>query len=226
MSEIVRLENVSKLYAQGDNLVRALDGVSLSIREGDFIAITGPSGSGKSTLLNVIGLTARATGGEIYIGGKPVSRLKEKEEEQLRRSVGKVFQQFFLLGDFSALENVALALAVFDYDKKKRNSIAQRCLEQLGLGDRLHHKPAALSGGEQQRVAIARAISIEPLIIVADEPTGNLDTKNGEEVLDIFFETNKGGQTILFVTHNEKIASMIPKRVEMQDGRVIKHNLE
>jgi putative ABC transport system ATP-binding protein len=218
---MITIDNITKTYRQGSSTIRALDGLSLEIDRGEILAIIGPSGSGKSTLMNMIGLLDRPTSGDISIGGRSVGNLREADKEALRRtSIGFVFQQFLLIPTMSALRNVMLPM----YFAGKRDGVgeAERILRRVGLGDRLHHLPSRMSGGEIQRVAIARALANNPEIVLADEPTGNLDSKTADEVAALLREINRAGTTVLIVTHNIELASKLPRMVTMRDGRMVK----
>jgi putative ABC transport system ATP-binding protein len=218
---MVTIDNVTKTYRQGSETIHALDGLSLEIERGEILAIIGPSGSGKSTLMNLIGLLDRPTAGGISINGRPIGKLREAEKVALRRtSIGFVFQQFLLVPTMSALRNVMLPM----YFAGKRNGVeeATRLMNRVGLGNRLHHLPSQMSGGEIQRVAIARALANNPEIVLADEPTGNLDSKTAEEVVALLREINDSGTTVLIVTHNLELASKLPRMVTMRDGRMVK----
>jgi len=219
---MITIDNVTKTYRQGSETIHALDGLSLEIERGEILAIIGPSGSGKSTLMNLIGLLDRPTTGGISINGRPVGKLREAEKEALRRtSIGFVFQQFLLVPTMSALRNVMLPM----YFAGKRDGVgeATRLLARVGLGSILHHLPSQMSGGEIQRVAIARALANNPEIVLADEPTGNLDSRTAEEVVALLREINKSGTTVLIVTHNIELASKLPRMVAMRDGRMVKN---
>jgi putative ABC transport system ATP-binding protein len=219
---MITIDNVTKTYRQGSETIHALDGLSLEIERGEILAIIGPSGSGKSTLMNLIGLLDRPTTGGISINGRPVGKLREAEKEALRRtSIGFVFQQFLLVPTMSALRNVMLPM----YFAGKRDGVgeATRLLARVGLGSRLHHLPSQMSGGEIQRVAIARALANNPEIVLADEPTGNLDSRTAEEVVALLREINESGTTVLIVTHNIELASKLPRMVAMRDGRMVKN---
>ncbi len=221
---LIELKNLTKTYRMGDIDVHALRGVDMKVKAGEFLAITGASGSGKSTLLNIFGCLDLPTGGEYVLGGTRVNGLGKSELADIRNEkIGFVFQGFNLLARTSALENVELPLL---YDRAGRiKDPAGKALEVLtrvGLADRLHHEPNKLSGGEQQRVAIARALINEPSILLADEPTGNLDTVTSMEVIGIFRELNKQGMTIILVTHEPDIARQARRAIELRDGRIIK----
>jgi putative ABC transport system ATP-binding protein len=219
--EIIKISEVTKVYSVGESVVRALDGVSLSIREADFLAIMGPSGSGKSTLMNILGCLDVADTGQYLLRGVEVSEMDEDELSEIRnREIGFVFQMFNLLPRMSVLRNVELPLAYAGTSRRKRRAAAREALEEVGLGPRTHHKPVELSGGERQRVAIARALVNRPSIILADEPTGNLDSKTGEEIMDVIINLNKQGRTIIIVTHDEYVASHASSIIRLKDGRV------
>jgi len=222
VAEIIKVENVKKIYRMGDNEVRALDGVSLVVEEGEFLIVMGPSGSGKTTLLHLMGCLDKPTEGEIYIASTPVSKLNDSQLAKIRnKMVGFVFQQFNLLPRLTALENVELPMIYAGVPKSARQKKAKELLELVGLGDRLHHRPTQLSGGQMQRVAIARALANDPMVLLADEPTGNLDSKSGEEILKIFSELNERGQTIIIVTHDPEVAKHAGRIVRMRDGKIV-----
>ncbi len=222
MAEIIKVENVKKIYRMGDNEVRALDGVSLVVEEGEFLIVMGPSGSGKTTLLHLMGCLDKPTEGEIYIASTPVSKLNDSQLAKIRnKMVGFVFQQFNLLPRLTALENVELPMIYAGVPKSARRKKAKELLELVGLGDRLHHRPTQLSGGQMQKVAIARALANDPMVLLADEPTGNLDSKSGEEILKIFSELNERGQTIIIVTHDPEVAKHAGRIVRMRDGKIV-----
>jgi len=222
VAEIIKVENVKKIYRMGDNEVRALDGVSLVVEEGEFLIVMGPSGSGKTTLLHLMGCLDKPTEGEIYIASTPVSKLNDSQLAKIRnKMVGFVFQQFNLLPRLTALENVELPMIYAGVPKSARRKKAKELLELVGLGDRLHHRPTQLSGGQMQRVAIARALANDPMVLLADEPTGNLDSKSGEEILKIFSELNERGQTIIIVTHDPEVAKHADRIVRMRDGKIV-----
>ena len=220
--EIVRLEGVTKVYRMGKVEVQALRGVNLSVKRGEFIAILGPSGSGKSTLLNMIGCLDKPTSGKVFINGKDTSRLNENELAALRREkIGFVFQQFNLIHTLNALENVALPMLFAGIRRAERMKRARELLEKVGLSHRINHKPMELSGGEQQRVAIARALANNPEIIVADEPTGNVDTDAGNAIMEIFEQLNEERRTIILVTHDFDIAAHAHRKLRMKDGTLL-----
>ena len=220
--EIVRLEGVTKVYRMGKVEVQALRGVNLSVKRGEFIAILGPSGSGKSTLLNMIGCLDKPTSGKVFIDGKDTSRLNENELAALRREkIGFVFQQFNLIHTLNALENVALPMLFAGIRRAERMKRARELLEKVGLSHRIYHKPMELSGGEQQRVAIARALANNPEIIVADEPTGNVDTDAGNAIMEIFEQLNEERRTIILVTHDFDIAAHAHRKLRMRDGTLL-----
>jgi len=223
---IVKLDRVSKIYGSGNTEVRALDDVSLTIERGEYCAIVGPSGSGKSTAMNAIGCLDRPTIGRYELDGIDVSKIPETDLAKIRnQKLGFVFQQFHLLAPLSALENVMLPTVYGDVPKQERIDRATVALERVGLGNRLHNKPNQLSGGQQQRVAIARAIVNRPTLILADEPTGALDTHTTQEVMDIFAELNAAGITIVTVTHELEVARLSRRIVVFRDGRIIDENV-
>jgi putative ABC transport system ATP-binding protein len=219
VAEIIRLIDVSKVYGSGDATVNAVDGVTLSVREGDFLAVMGPSGSGKSTLMHILGCLDVPTSGEYRFAGEDVSRMNERELASIRnRRIGFVFQQFHLLSSMSAWRNVELPLLY--RSARDRKQMAMNALAQVGLTSRVQHRPNQLSGGQQQRVAIARALVTDPTMILADEPTGNLDSKASREVLDILRGLNASGHTIILITHDPNVAGVAERVVEMADGRL------
>ena len=217
---LIELNAVHKLYAMGDQEVRALDGVDLRVQENEFVAIMGPSGSGKSTLMHILGLLDAPTSGSYRLDGEEVSGLDDLDLAQLRnRSLGFVFQSFNLLPSFNAVENVELPMIYGGV--RDRRSKARDALARVGLADRMTHKPTELSGGQQQRVAIARAIAGAPRLLMADEPTGNISTRQGEEIMQIFQELNDQGISVLVVTHEPQIAQHARRLVQVQDGRLV-----
>lgn len=218
---IIYLRDVHRYYVVGDIVVKALDGVSLKIYKGDFTAIMGPSGSGKSTMMNLIGCLDTPTSGGILIDGEDTRGLKESDLAYIRnKKIGFVFQQFNLLGKLNALDNVMTPLIYSgDVSYRERRERAEHALERVGLADRMRHLPNELSGGQKQRVAIARAIVTQPSIILADEPTGALDTKTGEQIMDLFRELNGEGNTVVIVTHNGEIGNACPSQIRLRDGK-------
>ena len=219
---IIELKNVAKYYEMGATLVKAVDGIDIEIKEGDFVAIMGPSGSGKSTSMNLIGSLDLATQGDIYLGEENIEELEESELAQIRgKKIGFIFQQFNLIPNLTAKENVMLPMLFQEIDEEDREERAEKLLEVIELGGRINHYPNQLSGGEQQRVAIARALANKPDIILADEPTGNLDTKTGDEVMDFLTDLNKKGRTIIVVTHDPDLAKAYARTIyRLVDGKV------
>jgi putative ABC transport system ATP-binding protein len=219
---MIHTENLTKVYRMGDAEVYALHDVNLDIQEGEFIAIIGPSGSGKSTLLNIIGCLDTPTSGAVFIDGVDTASLNENELAEIRREkIGFVFQQFNLVHTLNALENVALPMFFSGVKRETRLRRAEELLANVGLGDRIYHKPAELSGGQQQRVAIARALSNDPEVVIGDEPTGNVDTETGNTIMDILEGLNKEGRTVIVVTHDAEIAARAGGTKRMRDGRVL-----
>ncbi len=220
---MLKLLNVSKHYQLGNNLIKALNNVSVEVKEGEFVSIMGPSGSGKSTFLQVASILAEPTSGQIFLKEKEVSLYNEIERAKLRnKEIGFIFQSFNLLARTSAIDNVALPLVYSGVKHSEQVSRAKEILEKVGLGDRLDNTPAQLSGGQQQRVAIARALINDPSIIFADEPTGNLDSKSGDEIMNILLKLHKEGKTIVMVTHEEDIARFAKRQIIFRDGQIIK----
>ncbi len=221
MIAAIELAGVSRLYFVGDTTVKALDDLSLAIEEHSFTAITGPSGSGKSTLMALIGCLDVPTSGKIYIDGEDTSGMSEEELAYIRnRKIGFVFQHFSLLPRLNALDNTALPLLYAGAGQKERRERAAAMLERVGLKDRMRHRPSELSGGQKQRVAIARALINNPSILLADEPTGALDSATGHEVMELFHSLNEDGHTIVFVTHDQHLASECSRIIPIRDGRV------
>ena len=215
------MTDITKVYTVGGEEVRALDGASLTIYEGEFVSIIGPSGSGKSTLMNIIGCLDVADSGEYILDGQSIEQYSEDELARIRnRKIGFIFQNFNLLSRMSAQANVELPLIYQRSHLNERREQASRALERVGLAGRANHKPTELSGGQQQRVAIARALATNPAILLADEPTGNLDSKTGEDIMALFHELHRAGDTIVLITHNEEIAKQSQRRIHIMDGRV------
>ena len=219
--KLIELQDVYKIYTQGDEEIRALNGVSITINRGEFVAIVGCSGSGKSTLMNMLGCLDLPTQGKYILDGIDVLELKDKELSKIRnKQIGFIFQGFNLVSGLSAFENVELPLIYRKLPKNKRKEIAMSALEKVSLSNRVSHRPSQMSGGQQQRVAIARAIAAEPPIILADEPTGNLDKLSGGEVMRILLSLNDSGKTIILITHDENIASQAQRIIRITDGAV------
>lgn len=222
MSHIVSLRDVRRDYALGAERVHALQGVSLDIERGDYVAIVGPSGCGKSTLLNLIGVIDQPTSGTVTAADKRVEAMSDREATSFRlRNVGFVFQRFYLMPVLSALENVMLPMAEAKVPAKERKERATELLAYVGLSSRERHRPSELSGGEQQRVAIARALANRPALLLADEPTGELDARTGAEIITLFKRLNSDGTTIVVVTHDEDLANAARHKVHMRDGRIV-----
>lgn len=219
---MIRTEHLTKIYRMGDAEVYALHDVNLEITDGEFVAIIGPSGSGKSTLLNMIGCLDKPTSGSVFIDTIDTATLSENQLAEIRREkIGFVFQQFNLVHTLNALENVALPLFFSGVKREIRFKRAEAMLKNVGLEERTHHKPSELSGGQQQRVAIARALANDPEIIIADEPTGNVDSETGKAIMAILTGLNKEGRTIIVVTHDPEIAACADRRKRMRDGRLL-----
>lgn len=218
-NKVIEMCNIERHYHMGDVTVKALKGVSIDVYEGDLLAIMGPSGSGKSTMMNLIGCLDTPTKGDVFLDGIDVSTMNEASLAAIRnKKIGFVFQQFNLLNKISILENVMTPLLYGGVPFKERKSRSLAALERVGLGDRIHHKPTELSGGQKQRVAIARALVTEPSIILADEPTGALDTKTGESILALFKEINNEGKTIVMVTHDPEVGEFCERLIHLRDG--------
>lgn len=225
---LIEIENVYKIYAEGmESEVRALDGVSLNIDNGEYVAIVGPSGSGKSTLMNMLGLLDVPTYGRYLLKGELVSELSDRQLARVRNlEIGFIFQGFNLLSSLTALENVELPLIYQGVKSSKRLDMAEEALHRVGLEDRMHHKPSEMSGGQQQRVAIARAIATKPSIIMADEPTGNLDSRTGAHVIEILRGLHSEGTTVILITHDDGIARVAARRVRVSDGKIAEDTVE
>ena len=218
---VIRIRDLARHYVMGSETVQALRGVSLDIDRNEYVAIMGPSGSGKSTMMNVLGCLDTPTGGEYWLNGQEVSRLSDDELARVRnREIGFVFQTFNLLPRASALHNVELPLVYAGLSARERRARAEHALDQVGLGNRMHHRPNELSGGQRQRVAIARALVNGPSILLADEPTGNLDSTTSEEIMEVFAGLHAAGQTVIMVTHEPDIAAHARRVVVLRDGRV------
>ncbi len=219
---MIELRGIKKIYYMGKIKVEALKGISFTIENGEFVSIMGPSGSGKSTLMHILGCLDQPTEGIYLLKGKDVSKLSDNRLATIRnREIGFVFQQFNLLPRISILHNVEIPMIYARIDKKKRYRVAREMLEKVGLGNRIHHRPTEISGGQRQRVAIARALVNTPSIILADEPTGNLDTKTGEEIMHIFKQLNNEGHTIVIVTHEPEIARWANRIIHIRDGLIL-----
>lgn len=222
MSALVEIQDISKIYNPGENEVRALDHISLTIQKGEFVAIIGQSGSGKSTLMNMIGCLDVPTEGTYILNGQNVSKLSDNELSDIRnQEIGFIFQGFNLIANLTAIENVELPLIYRGVPKAKRRELSVAALKKVGLAHRMNHKPGQMSGGQQQRVAIARAIAAEPPVILADEPTGNLDSASTKEIIAILEQLHDSGRTVVIITHDDEIAEQAARRVRIKDGRVV-----
>jgi len=223
MTSLVDINNLKKTYVMGSNVVKALDGIDMNIKHGEYISIVGPSGSGKSTLMNMIGCLDAPDFGSYMLDGVDVSNMNDNELAKIRsEKIGFVFQGFNLLPKLTAIENVELPLIYRGYNHKKRKAMALEALERVGLGDRTHHRPSELSGGQMQRVAVARALAGNPPIILADEPTGNLDTQTGKEILETLEKIHQQGNTIILITHDESLANQAKRRIVIRDGLIMR----
>ena len=221
MEPLIKVEDLHKIYNPGENEVRALDGISLEIEKGEFIAIIGHSGSGKSTLMNMLGCLDTPTSGSYFLNGTDISRLSDNALSEIRnKEIGFIFQGFNLVANLDAIGNVELPLIYRGLSKHKRRTIAVRALKKVGLEKRMKHKPNELSGGQQQRVAVARAIAAQPPIILADEPTGNLDSKSTKEIMNILKALHAGGRTVIIITHDDEIACQTDRVVRIIDGSI------
>ncbi len=221
MSILIQIEDLCKVYNPGENEVRALDHVSLIVNTGEYVAIIGQSGSGKSTLMNMLGCLDVPSSGEYILNGQNVSRLTDDELSDIRnQEIGFIFQGFNLIPSFTAVENVELPLLYRGVGKRERHELAVKALEKVGLSKRMEHKPSEMSGGQQQRVAIARAIAQAPPVILADEPTGNLDSGSSKEIIQILKELHKEGRTIILITHDNEIAAQAKRVIRIKDGKI------
>lgn len=219
---LIELKNITKLYGKGESRVAALDNVSLTINRGEFVAIAGASGSGKSTLMNMLGCLDVQTSGEYLLDGVPVNRLSDRELTKIRnKEIGFIFQSFNLIAGLTAKENVELPLIYRGLSAAVRNELALHALEKVSLKNRVDHRPNQMSGGQQQRTAIARAIAAEPPIILADEPTGNLDSKCGAEVMRILYDLHAQGKTVIIITHDDSVAAQAARTIRIQDGVLV-----
>ncbi len=224
---LINLENVKKVFLTDEMETHALDGVHLEIKRGEYVSIAGPSGCGKSTLLSILGLLDSPSDGSYVLNGKPVENLKASERARIRnREIGFIFQAFNLIGDLTVYENVELPLTYRGMPSSERKKRCQDALERVGMSHRMKHYPAQLSGGQQQRVAVARALVGDPLILLADEPTGNLDSKNGEAVMELMTELHRGGATICMVTHDPRYEAYADRSIHLFDGRVVEESAD
>ena len=227
MKKLIDLRNINKTYRNGDQELKVLKNINLTVEEGDFLAIMGPSGSGKSTLMNIIGMLDRPSTGEYFLENEDVANLGDKKLAKVRNNqIGFVFQQFFLLSKLNALQNVELPLIYAGVPQGSRKNLAKQYLEKVDLGTRMTHLPSELSGGQKQRVAIARALVNNPSIILADEPTGALDTKTGEQIMELLTELNAEGKTIIMVTHEPEIAAYAKRQIVIRDGVISSDSAE
>lgn len=221
MGALIHIENMKKIYNPGENEVRALDGIDLDIEKGDLVAIVGHSGSGKSTLMNMLGCLDTPTSGKYVLDGQDVASMTDNQLADVRnKEIGFIFQGFNLISNLDAVENVELPLVYRGVSKNERKQLAMEALKSVGLEDRMKHKPNEMSGGQQQRVAVARAVAAKPPIILADEPTGNLDTKSTQEIMEILKELHRSGRTVIIITHDEEIASQAHRVIRILDGRI------
>ena len=221
MGALIHIENMKKIYNPGENAVRALDGIDLDIEKGDLVAIVGHSGSGKSTLMNMLGCLDTPTSGKYVLDGQDVASMTDNQLADVRnKEIGFIFQGFNLISNLDAVENVELPLVYRGVSKNERKQLAMEALKSVGLEDRMKHKPNEMSGGQQQRVAVARAVAAKPPIILADEPTGNLDTKSTQEIMEILKELHRSGRTVIIITHDEEIASQAHRVIRILDGRI------
>lgn len=221
MESLIQVKDMCKVYNPGENEVRALDGIDLLIEKGEFLAIIGQSGSGKSTLMNMLGCLDVPTSGEYYLNGTDVSMMKDNDLSFIRnKEIGFIFQGFNLISNLSALENVELPLIYRGIDRKTRKNLAKEALEMVGLASRMSHKPSELSGGQQQRAAIARAIAAKPPVILADEPTGNLDSSSSRDILAILRKMHASGRTVILITHDNDIAAQAKRVIRIMDGKI------
>jgi putative ABC transport system ATP-binding protein len=224
---LIRLEGVTKVFITDEVETHALSGIQMEIREGEYVSISGPSGCGKSTLLAILGLLDTPTDGSYMLGDKPVANLKLSERARIRnREIGFIFQAFNLIGDLTVYENVELPLTYRGMPSSERKKRVQEALDKVGMSHRMKHYPSQLSGGQQQRVAVARALAGDPLILLADEPTGNLDSANGEAVMNLLRELHRNGATICMVTHDPRYAKFADRTVRLFDGRVVEESVE
>lgn len=221
MGVLIHIENMKKIYNPGENEVRALDGIDLDIEKGDLVAIVGHSGSGKSTLMNMLGCLDTPTSGKYVLDGQDVASMTDNQLADVRnKEIGFIFQGFNLISNLDAVGNVELPLVYRGVSKNERKQLAMEALKSVGLEDRMKHKPNEMSGGQQQRVAVARAVAAKPPIILADEPTGNLDTKSTQEIMEILKELHRSGRTVIIITHDEEIASQAHRVIRILDGRI------